>query len=107
MKTSSSKKKLISPSRMYEIIRRPLVSEKTTLLTEKNQHAFEVSLNATKPEIREAIENLFKVKVVAVNTLRVKGKTKRFKGTEGKRSDIKKAYVTLDTGSTLDVMAGI
>ena len=105
--TTSPKKKTISPSRMYEIIRRPLVSEKTTSLTEKNQHGFEVSLDATKPEIRAAIEGLFKVKVLAVNTLRVKGKTKRFRGIEGKRSEFKKAYVTLDSGSTLDVMAGI
>lgn len=96
-----------SRSRMYEIIRRPLVSEKTTMMTENNQHAFEVSLDATKGEIKNAIEGLFKVKVTAVNTLRVKGKTKRFRGVEGKRREVKKAYVTLHSGSTLDVMAGI
>lgn len=96
-----------SKSRMYEIIRRPLVSEKTTMMTENNQHAFEVSLDATKGEIKNAVEGLFKVKVTAVNTLRVKGKTKRFRGIEGKRSEFKKAYVTLQSGSTMDVMAGI
>ena len=107
MKADQTQKKTISRARMYEIIRRPIVSEKTTQLIEKNQHAFEVSLDATKLEIRDAIEGLFNVKVSAVNTLRLKGKTKRFRGIKGKRSDVKKAYITLDAGSTLDVMAGI
>lgn len=97
----------LSLSRVYEIIRRPIVSEKTTGLSEMNQQVFEVSLDATKPEIKVAIETLFKVRVQAVNTLRVKGKTKRFRGREGKRKDIKKAYVTLHKDDNIDIMAGI
>lgn len=97
----------VSSERMYEVIRRPVVTEKSTLGSEHNQVTFEVSLNASKTEIKAAVEQLFKVKVKAVNTLRRKGKTKRFRGEIGKRSDVKKAFVTLDEGHSIDVTTGI
>ena len=97
----------ISSERMYEIIRRPVVTEKRTLLSEHNAVTFKVPLDATKPEIKQAVEALFKVKVMAVNTLRQQGKTKRFRGRMGKRSDFKKAMVTLAEGDTIDVTTGI
>ncbi len=97
----------VSKERMYEVIRRPVVTEKSTLGSEHNQVTFVVPLDATKPEIKTAIESLFKVKVKAVNTLRQKGKTKRFRGQIGKRSDTKKAFVTLDEGHSIDVTTGI
>lgn len=108
MTQAKARKKITLPlERMYQIILRPIISEKTTLMSEHTQHAFEVSLDASKPEIKAAVEGIFKVKVKAINTVRLQGKTKRFKGVIGKRSDRKKAYVTLEAGSTLDVMAGI
>ncbi|MBO6949647.1 MAG: 50S ribosomal protein L23 [Rhodospirillales bacterium] len=96
-----------SKERIYELIRRPLVTEKTTLMSEHNQVAFEVPLDANKHEIKTAIEELFKVKVTAVNTLRQKGKTKRFRGETGRRSDFKKAVVTLKDGDSIDVTTGV
>lgn len=92
---------------MYEMIRSPIVTEKATMLGENNQVAFRVALEATKPEIKRAVETLFGVKVRAVNTLIQKGKTKRFKGRPGVRSDIKKAYVTLEAGQAIDLAAGL
>ena len=97
----------VSVERMYEVIRRPVVTEKSTLGSEHNQVTFEVPLDASKPEIKAAVEQVFKVKVKAVNTLRLKGKTKRFRGQLGKRSDMKKAFVTLDEGHGIDVTTGI
>ena len=96
-----------SKGRMYEIIRRPVITEKATLLSEFNQVSFNVPLDATKPEIKAAVEALFKVKVTAVNTLRQKGKTKRFRGRVGKRVDTKKAIVTLAEGQSIDVTTGV
>ena len=93
--------------RTYDIILGPVITEKATLLSEHNQVAFRVAMTATKPEIRKAIEELFKVKVTGVNTLRVKGKTKRFRGRLGRRSDYKKAIVTLAEGQSIDYTAGI
>ena len=93
--------------RTYDIILGPVITEKATLLSEHNQVAFRVAMTATKPEIRKAIEELFKVKVTGVNTLRVKGKTKRFRGRIGKRADFKKAFVTLEEGHSIDVTTGI
>ena len=97
----------VSKERMYEVIRRPVVTEKSTLGSEHNQVTFVVPLDASKPEIKAAIEELFKVKVKAVNTLRQKGKVKRFRGQLGKRSDTKKAFVTLDEGHSIDVTTGV
>ena len=93
----------ISKERMYEVLRAPVITEKSTLISEHNQFVFQVPLDASKPEIRAAVEGLFDVKVDAVNTLRVKGKTKRWRGRIGRRSDHKKAVVTLAEGQSIDV----
>lgn len=93
--------------RHYNTILAPWITEKATLLSEVNQVVFRVPLTATKPEIKDAVEALFKVKVTAVNTIRVEGKTKRFKGTIGKRPDFKKAIVTLKDGDSIDVTTGL
>lgn len=91
----------------YDLITQPLVTEKSTLGSEHNQVTFRVPLTATKPEIKQAVELLFKVKVKAVNTLRQKGKVKRFRGIKGKRPDYKKAIVSLAEGESIDVTTGI
>src|SRR3546814_16296045 len=88
----------VSAVGMYELIRRPVVIENAPLGSEHNQVTFVVPLAASQPEIKAAVEQVFQVKVKAVNTLRHKGKTKRFRGQIGKRSDMKKAFVTLDEG---------
>ena len=93
--------------RMYELVRGPVVTEKTTLISEHNQVTFWVPLDANKFEIKVAIEDLFKVKVTAVNTLRKKGKIKRFRGHPGKQVETKKAVVTLAEGQSIDVMTGV
>ena len=98
---------VISKERMYQTILSPLVTEKATGMSERNQFAFRVTLDATKPEIKAAIEGLFNVKVLAVNTLVVKGKTKRFRGREGRRSDWKKAMVRLAEGQSIDLTTGL
>ncbi|KAA5612357.1 50S ribosomal protein L23 [Rhodovastum atsumiense] len=97
----------MSREAMYQVIRSPLVTEKATGLGESGQMVFRVALTATKPQIREAIEGLFGVKVLAVNTLVQKGKAKRFKGRPGQRSDVKKAYVRLAAGQTIDLTTGL
>ena len=93
--------------RWYDIILGPLVTEKSTQGSENNQVTFKVSLDASKPEIKKAVEGLFEVKVKKVNTIRMKGKIKRFKGHLGKRSNWKKAIVSLVEGETIDMMTGI
>lgn len=97
----------VSDERAYELIRRPIVTEKSTRGSEFSQVTFEVPVNAAKPEIKQAVERLFDVKVRAVNTILVKGKTKRFRGRPGRRSDYKKAVITLAEGQTIDMMAGV
>lgn len=97
----------VSDERMLELIRKPVITEKATLGGEHNQITFRVPLEASKPEIRAAVEGLFKVKVKAVNTLRQQGKAKRFRGRPGQRSDYKKAMVTLEEGHSIDVTTGI
>lgn len=92
---------------MYEIIRQPHVTEKATLGSQNGQVTFQVPLSATKPSIKEAIEVLFDVKVKAVNTLIQKGKNKRFKGIVGRKSDFKKAVVTLEDGQSIDTGTGV
>jgi large subunit ribosomal protein L23 len=101
------RKPVLSREAMYQIIRNPVITEKATALGEKNQMVFRVAIDATKPEIKQAIEGLFGVKVAAVNTLVQKGKTKRFKGRPGVRSDVKKAYVRLVEGQTIDLTTGL
>lgn len=97
----------MNQERIYDILLNPVVTEKSTMGSEFNQVTFRVSLDATKPEIKEAVETLFSVKVKTVNTNRTSGKVKRFKGRIGKRSDYKKAMVTLADGETIDVTTGI
>ena len=97
----------MSTERNYDVLVGPLVTEKATMLSEHGQIAFRVRLDATKAEIRRAVENLFDVKVTAVNTLRVKGKTKLFSGRSGRRSDYKKAIITLAEGQNVDYLAGL
>lgn len=92
---------------MYSIIHRPHVTEKATLCAAHNQVVFRVARDATKPSIKQAVEALFDVKVKGVNTLIAKGKTKRFRGRPGLRSDEKKAIVTLEDGQTIDLAAGL
>ncbi|WP_455475211.1 50S ribosomal protein L23 [Bartonella sp. B17] len=93
--------------RYYDIIISPVVTEKSTMISEYNQVAFNVALNATKSEIKAAVEALFSVKVKAVNTVIRKGKMKRFKGIVGRQSDVKKAIVTLAQGQSIDVSTGL
>ncbi len=92
---------------LYEVIRAPLVTEKSTLVSESNQVMFKVAMTATKPDIKEAVERLFNVKVLAVNTLIRKGKIKRFRGVKGQQSDYKKAIVTLEEGQTIDITSSL
>lgn len=97
----------LSAERMYQVIVSPVVTEKATRLNEFSQVTFRVALDATKPEIKAAVEKLFSVKVEAVNTVVMKGKTKRFRGREGRRSDWKKAIVKLQGGQTIDLTTGL
>ncbi len=101
------RKKQLSRERMFTIIRSPVITEKATMLSEKGYTVFRVAIDATKPEIKAAVEGLFGVKVTGVNTLVVKGKTKRFKGRPGQRVDVKKAYVKLAEGQTIDLSTGL
>ncbi len=94
-------------AKYYDAIVAPIITEKATILSEHNQVIFEVPVKASKPEIKEAVEQLFKVTVEAVNTIRQKGKTKRFRGHAGRRKDIKKAIVTLKDGDTIDIASGL
>ena len=93
--------------RHYDVIVSPAITEKSTMASEQNQVVFNVAKKATKPEIKAAIEALFSVKVTAVNTLVRKGKLKRFRGTVGRQSDVKKAIVTLADGQSIDVATGL
>ncbi len=107
MSKYSTMKVTPSNERLYEILRAPVITEKATLLSEFNQVSFFVSLDASKLEIKAAVEGLFKVNVKAVNTLVQKGKTKRFRGRPGKRIDTKKAIVTLADGDSIDISTGL
>lgn len=91
----------------YEVIRKPIITEKATMAAEANAVVFQVAMDATKPAIKEAVEAVFGVKVKAVNTTIIKGKAKRFRGRPGVRSDKKKAYVTLEEGNSIDVSTGL
>ena len=91
----------------YDVIVKPVITEKATMASEAGAVVFQVSKDATKPQIKEAVEAVFGVKVKAVNTTITKGKTKRFRGRPGVRSDVKKAYVTLEEGNTIDVSTGL
>lgn len=97
----------VSRERMYDLISAPVITEKATMGAEFGQVTFRVPLTASKPEIKAAVEGIFGVQVTAVNTLVQKGKVKRFRGTIGRRSDTKKAIVTLAEGQSIDVTTGI
>jgi len=92
---------------LYDIIVAPVITEKSTLASENNQVVFKVARHATKPQVKEAVERLFNVKVKAVNTLNRKGKLKRFRGIMGRQNNIKKAIVTLSEGSSIDITTGL
>ena len=100
-------KPVVTPERMYQLIVAPVITEKATLLNETGQVTFKVTLDATKPEIKAAVEGLFGVNVTAVNTIVVKGKSKRFRGRPGQRSDWKKAIVSLAEGQSIDLTTGL
>ena len=91
----------------YDVIRKPVITEKATLASETGAVVFEVARNSNKPQIKEAVEALFGVKVKAVNTVVAKGKIKRFRGIKGSRKTVKKAYVTLEEGNSIDVTTGL
>lgn len=91
----------------YDVILSPVITEKSSEASESNQVVFRVRLDATKPQIKDAVEKLFGVKVLAVNTLTRKGKTKRFRGIEGRQKNVKKAVVKLAEGESIDVTTGI
>ncbi len=93
--------------RNYDVILSPHITEKATLLSEQNKVVFKIALDASKDEVASAVEALYGVKVTKVNTIVTKGKTKRFKGMKGRRSDIKKAIVTLAEGQSIDVTTGL
>ena len=93
--------------RHYDVIRSPIITEKSTMASENNQVMFNVAPDATKPAIKQAVEALFGVKVTAVNTMVRKGKVKRFRGRTGRQSDVKKAIVTLAEGDSIDVTTGL
>tara|TARA_B100000963_G_scaffold227538_1_gene198464 strand:- start:186 stop:515 length:330 start_codon:yes stop_codon:yes gene_type:complete len=97
----------ISDNKAYQVILKPLVTEKATQLSEYNKMVFAVPVNASKLEVKSSIEKIFSVKVKTVNTILLKGKLKRFKGILGKRSNLKKAIVTLAPGNTIDLSAGV
>ena len=97
----------ISQNKAYQIILNPLVTEKSTQQSEFNKMVFSVPVDANKLEVKSSIEKIFSVKVVSVNTILLKGKVKRFKGVLGRRSNTKKAIVTLAPGNTIDLSAGV
>ena len=98
---------MAATARHYDTILSPVITEKATYLSEQNKVVFRVADDATKDEIAAAVEELFKVTVTKVNTLNVKGKTKRFRGQVGRRSDVKKAIVTLAEGQSIDITTGL
>jgi len=103
----AKKKQQVVDNRHYDVVLSPHITEKSTMLTEHNAVVFKVAGDASKPEIKAAVEALFDVRVTGVNTLVQKGKTKRWKGRPYTRSDVKKAIVTLADGQSIDVTTGI
>ena len=91
----------------YDLIKKPVITEKATMAAESNAYVFQVAMDSPKPQIKEAVEAVFGVKVKAVNTTITKGKAKKFRGRAGERSDKKKAYVTLEAGNSIDVSTGL
>lgn len=106
-KSGKLKSSQVSDPSLYDIIVRPIITEKSTAALESSTYLFVVNKTATKPRIKLAVEQIFGVEVRRVNTLTLKGKTKRFRGLNGRRSDVKKAMVTLKQGQTIDFAAGV
>ena len=98
---------LIVKNRDYDVILSPVITEKATRILENNQVVFKVSTKATKPQIKNAIEALYNVEVISVNTINIKGKSKIFKGIKGKRTDIRKAVIRLKEGQSIDLSSGV
>ena len=107
MSARREKRVSVSLLKAYDVIIAPLVTEKSTMGSEHNQITFRVPLSATKPQIKSAVEEIFKVKVKSVNTLRRKGKTTNFRNIKCKRKDFKHAIITLEEGQTIDTMGGV
>ena len=103
----AKKQQAVAEARHYDVVLSPHITEKSTMLPEHNAVVFRVAPDASKPEIKEAVEALFNVKVTGVNTIMTKGKSKRWKGKPYQRSDFKKAIVTLAEGEMIDVTSGI
>lgn len=99
--------KLVDDVRLYDVIKRPLITEKTTMAAEQGKIVFSIAEGANKQDVKRAVEALFGVKVVKVNTVLTKGKQKRFRGKQGQRSDLRKAIVTLAAGQSIDIAAGL
>lgn len=97
----------MSNYKYYDLIRKPIITEKTAMLNELNKFTFEVLRSAEKPVIKKAVEEIFSVKVKKINIINIKGKVKRFKGRVGKQSDVKKAIVTLEKDYTIDFTGGV
>ncbi len=106
-KAKKQDKPKLALEKAYSILKRPLITEKSTMASQFRQYGFAVDMNATKPQVKDAVEQIFNVKVTDVNTVIAKGKTKRFRGYTGQRSNMKKAYVTLAEGQTIDVATGL
>jgi len=98
---------MTATAKHYDVIRKPIITEKATMASENGAVVFEVAMDAAKPEIKAAVEEIFGVKVKAVNTTVTEGKVKRFRGRPGERRYVKKAYVTLEEGNTIDVATGL
>ena len=98
---------LIVKNRDYDVILSPIITEKATRILENNQVVFKVSKRATKPQIKNAIEALYNVEVISVNTINIKGKSKIFKGIKGKRTDVRKAVIRLKEGQSIDLSSGV
>lgn len=106
-KKSAEKKAPVLKEAFYDVISRPVITEKATAASEHNKVIFRVRTDVTKAQVKEAVEGLFKVEVTGVNTINVQGKTKAFRGRNGKRIDFKKAIVTLKAGQSIDLSSGV
>lgn len=105
-KATESKGSVLANARLYDVISRPVVTEKSTVAAEQNKLTFKISPSATKKDVKAAVESIFNVKVKKVNTINVEGKAKRFRGNPGQRQDYRKAIVTLEAGQQVDIAAG-
>lgn len=105
-KATGEKINLVTKARLYDVIDRPIVTEKSTLAVDQNKVTFKVASTATKKDVKAAVEAIFNVKVTKVNTINTEGKMKKFRGRNGQRSDVRKAIVTLAAGQSIDFAAG-